>query len=300
MTALLIDTSSVFFRAHHALPPLTTSSGEHTAALYGFSSLLLKLLREEAPTSVAFARDLPTPTFRHERFAEYKAGRPPVPDALRTQWKHLDALIAAFGVPSHALAGFEADDALATLNLNLTNSAENVLIVSGDRDLMQVVGPLTTLLFIGARGQKPEKIDAEKIMARYGIAPAQMPMWLALVGEAADNLAGVAGIGAKTASKLVAQFGSAENLIAHLDVVMPPKTRTALEAAKERLLLNENLATLRTDLNLSAPWALPVTPVALANVREVFDALELKSLVKRLDALKNRRIVPKVDQLRLF
>lgn len=130
MTALLLDTSSLFFRAHHALPPMTTSSGEPTRALYGFSSLLLKLCREEAPTGIAFARDTAKPTLRHEEYAEYKAGRPPMPDELRSQWPRLDQLIAALGVPSHEAEGYEADDVLATLATQLEAGGEDVVVVS--------------------------------------------------------------------------------------------------------------------------------------------------------------------------
>ncbi len=279
---------------------MTTASGEQTAALYGFSSLLLKLLREEKPSSVAFARDLPQPTFRHERYAEYKAGRPPVPDAMRTQWAHLDALIEALDVPSHAAPGFEADDVLASLTYQLNKRAENVLIVSGDRDQLQMIGPHAQLLFVGARQQKPEKIDPKKVEQRYGISPSQMPMWSALVGEIADNLRGVDGIGAKTASKLVAKYGSAKNLIANLESVTPPKIREALREASERVATNEELATLRSDLDLPEPLTKPITSVALAHARAIFEKLEFRSLIARLDKLEQSATKPAARQMKLF
>lgn len=287
MNALLLDTSSLFFRAHHALPPMNTSTGEPTAALYGFSVLLLKLLRELRPDGVAFARDLPAPTFRHAEYTEYKAGRPPVPDALRTQWRRLDELIAAFGAPTHAVAGFEADDVLATLARRLTerDADASVTIVSGDRDIFQLTTPRVRAHFVGARGQKPETLDAAAVEARYGVPPKSLPALFALVGEAADNLIGVAGVGMKTASKLVARYQTTNELIAHLDEVTPIKLRESLAAAADRVVMNEGLARLRDDLALSDPLVDVITPENRAAVKSVFAELEFKSLVARIDAL---------------
>lgn len=286
-TNLLVDTSSVFFRAHHALPPMNTRAGEPTAALYGFSTLLLKLLRELRPGALAFARDLPAPTFRHERYEAYKAGRPPMPDALRTQWRRLDELIAAFGVPSHGASGFEADDVLATLAARLAAGGEEVTLVSGDRDLFQTIGPRVRVLFVGARGQKPETVDEAVVRTRYGVAPNALPMLSALVGEGPDNLVGVTGVGVRTASKLVTQFGSVASLLAGLETVTPPKIREALREAAPRLVLNEDLARLRADVALGeGPLVGPVDDAAIDRIRAVFEALEFKSLAARLDALR--------------
>src|SRR5262245_23558645 len=132
---LLLDTYSLLFRAHHALPPMTTTRGEPTAALYGFSTLLLKLLREQAPRALAFALDSPAPSFRHQAYDAYKAGRPPLPDPLRPQLHEVRALIAATGAPSFAAPGFEADDVLATLAREARAGSAPALVVSGDRDL---------------------------------------------------------------------------------------------------------------------------------------------------------------------
>lgn len=285
-SALLFDTSSLFFRAHHALPPMSTSFGQPTAALYGFSVLLLKLLRELRPDGLAFARDLPRPTFRHTAYAEYKAGRPPMPDALRAQWSRLTALIDALGVPSHALEGFEADDVLATLARSLDMQGARVTIVSGDRDLLQTVGPSVQVLFVGARGKKPELFDAEKVQERYGVPPSGMPMRSALVGEAADNLVGVAGVGPRTASKLIERHRSARALYASLESVEPIALRESLRGARERVLANEDLARLRADLPLESPLVLPLQDAAIDEVGRLFESLEFKSLQPRLHALR--------------
>jgi DNA polymerase-1 len=286
-SALLLDTSALFFRAHYALPPMNTSTGEPTAAMYGFSALLLKLLREEKPGGIAFARDLPQPTFRHERYREYKAGRPPVPDAMRPQWARLDALIDGLGVPSLSVRGFEADDVLATAAKRLSAAGTRVTIVTGDRDLFQVISPLVRVLYVGARGQKPESMDAAAVEARYGLTPAELPMLSALIGESADNLVGVTGVGSKTAVKLVRQYGSAARLIAELGSVNPPKIRDAIREASERVLMNEELARLHADLDLGeGALAAPLDASSFASLRALFETLEFKSLAARLSALE--------------
>lgn len=267
---------------------MQTKSGEPTSALYGLCVLLLKLLREESPAAIAFARDLPAPTFRHEIHAEYKSGRPPVPDALRTQWKRLGEILAALDVPVHAHAGFEADDVLASLAKRL-GATDDVLVVSGDRDLFQTIGPRVRVLFLGARGQKPTKVGEAEIRARYGLAPSALPSFFALVGEQADNLEGVAGVGAKTATKLVAEHGSIASLVSNLERVAAPKLRDALESAKDRILQNESLARLRDDLPLAQPLAGPVTEDAIDALGEVFATLEFTSLVARLAKIKSGR-----------
>lgn len=286
MTVVLVDTSSVFLRAFHALPPMNTSTGEPTSAVYGTAVLLLKVLREERPSGLAFARDLPKPTFRHRAFDAYKAGRPALPDSLRPQWKRLDQLVAATGAPSHSAEGFEADDVLATSTRRLVARGEQVIVVTGDRDLYQVVGPSARVLFLGARGKKPEMVDEAVVRARYGVAPAAMPTWAALVGEAADNLPGVPAVGAKTASRLVSTYGDAKGILANLDSVTPARTREAIALARDALLRDEDLATLRTEVDLGdRPLVAPFEGEAVSAVRGLFEELEFKSLVTRLDAL---------------
>lgn len=285
-SALLLDTNALLFRAQYALPPMQTRSGEPTAALYGFSALLLKLLREERPDGIGFARDLPAPTFRHRRYPDYKAGRPRAPDALRPQWVRLDALIAGLGVPAMAVVGFEADDVLATAARRLAAAGTQVKIVTGDRDLFQVIGPLVRVIFVGARGQKATTLDEAAIVARYGVAPARLPMLSALVGEAADNLVGVSGVGPRTASRLAQRYGTVDNLLADIDAVAPAKLRDALRAATDRLRMNEELARLRDDVDLgNGPCAAPLGPHAFTHLRALFADLEFASLEARLAAL---------------
>jgi DNA polymerase-1 len=284
--AVLFDTYSMLFRAFHALPPFSTSRGEPTSGLYGLCSLFLRVMREHRPRAFAFALDAPARTFRAERDASYKAGRPRTPTPLSEQIARLPAVLAAFEAPCFCAPGFEADDVLATLAERLARAGQRPLVVSGDRDLLQLVGPETGVLFIGARGQAPVLFDEAAVERRFEVRPAELPAFAALVGEAADNLPGVPGVGERTAAKLVREHGSVRALYANLAGVKPEKLRETLAAHGERALLNEELATLRRDVPLAdGPLAAPLTEAARARLTRLFEELEFKSLLPRLAAL---------------
>ena len=280
---LLIDTNSLFFRAFHGLPPMNTTTGVPTSAVYGFSTLVLKLLREETPKGIAFARDAKVATFRHLEYSDYKAQRDPVPSTLSSQFGLLDRLLEALDLPTFTVPGFEADDVLATLARELSANAEDVRLVSGDRDLFQTLGPSVDILFVGRRQQKPIIYDAAAVEARFGVAPQRLPSYMALVGDPSDNLPGVPGVGPRTAAKLLAQHRDISALIEHLDEVTPPTLRDALRDATERIRQNERLA--RLDAAVPLPpeprYALP-SPEAIERVRALFSELEFKSLLARL------------------
>ena len=289
---LLIDTHALLFRAFFALPPMTTKAGRPTSALYGLSVMLLKLLREERPSGLAFALDAAQPTFRHVKSPSYKSHRPPVPSALRSQLDALPDLLAALGAPAFVAPGFEADDILATLARELSSgssasaSASDVRIVTADRDLFQLARDGVDILFVGARGQKPILYDHAALVARYGLEPAQLPSLTALVGDAADNLPKIPGVGAATAKKLVLRFGDMRGLIGGLDGVSPPTLRTTLAAAADQLLATESLARLRDDVPLGPGRRVaPIGTEAWTRLRALFVAWEFSSLLKRLDEL---------------
>jgi DNA polymerase-1 len=285
--ALLVDTYSVFFRAYHALPSMNTTSGEPTSALYGFSAALLKELREHHPTGLAFAVDAPQKTFRHEQYAPYKAGRDAVPEPLRAQFARLRELLAAFEVPVFRVPGVEADDLLATLARSLRERNTPALVLSGDRDLLQVARGSTRVVFLGARGQKPTLYDAERVERRFAVPPEQLPTWVALVGDPSDNLPGMPGVGPRTASKWVRQFTNITQLLARIDEVRPVRLGEQLSRQRAQLLLNEELAALRTDVPLGeGPLVGRVSSQALARLRALFGELEFKSLLPRLAALE--------------
>jgi DNA polymerase I len=284
--ALLVDTYSLFFRAHHALPPMNTASGQPTSALYGFCTALLKELRERRPGTLAFAVDAPFATFRHEAYAGYKAQRERAPDALAQQFAPLRELLAAFGVPVFEVRGFEADDLLATLASELRQVQAPALVMSGDRDLLQLAHGGVQVLFLGARGQAARVYDEAAVQARFSVASQQLPSWAALVGDPSDNLPGTPGVGARTAAKWVQTYGNINNLLAHQAELAPARLRPVIEAHAEQLRQNERLATLRADVPLGpAPHLGGLLPEAIENLRRMFRDLEFRSLEARLNAL---------------
>jgi len=286
---LLIDTHSLFIRAFFALPEMTTSAGLPTSALYGLSVLVLKLLREERPLGVAFALDAGQPTFRHARSAAYKAGRAPLAAPLRAQFALLPRLLDALGAPRFVAPGFEADDILATLAHGLSAEGTSARVVSGDHDLFQVIDQRVDVLFVGARGQPPKRYDLAAVTARYQLRPEQLPTLAALLGDVTDNLPKVAGIGERTAQALVARFGDARGLLARLEEVTPPRVRLALAGAAAQILETEQLARLRRDVPLPAgPRHAAIDGEHLLQARALFDELEFRSLVDRVDRLGAR------------
>ena len=284
MGILLLDGYSLFFRAFHALPEMTTSSGQPTNALYGFSALLLKLLREERPTAVALARDLPGKTFRHEQYEDYKAGRPRLAPALVSQLELFEPLVEAFGFPCFGAPGFEADDVLATLATRCAAKGAPVVIVSGDRDLLQLVDGSTEVLFVGQRGKAPIRYDRVAVEARFGIPPERLPAYMALVGDGSDNIPKVKGIGAAKASALIGRFGTISELIEGLDSI-EPRLRALLSSHQAQILQSEWLARLRRDVPLPDLEPVPFTGAARERTQELFEAWEFKSLLPRLAAL---------------
>jgi DNA polymerase-1 len=286
MRILLLDSHSLFFRAFHALPAMNMRDGTPTQALYGFSVLLLKLLREQRPAGVALARDLPEPTFRHAQYPAYKAGRARAPSPLRAQLALLPELVEALGFPLFAAPGFEADDVLATLAREFARRGAAVLLVSGDRDLLQLVDAQTEVLFVGQRGRPHVLYDRAAVEARFGLAPAQLPSYVALIGDSSDNVPKLSGVGEVTARQLIARFGSIAALLAQLDQVENTRLRALLHENAAQLRQSEQLVRLCDDVPLAqAIEARPFDAAARARVRALFERWEFSSLLPRLDKL---------------
>jgi len=286
LVVLLLDALSLAYRAFFALPDMRTTHGEPTGALYGLSALLLKLLREQRPKGGAFALDHPRATFRHAAFAGYKASRPPAPTPLGRQLARLPALLAAFGFPVFAVAGFEADDVLATLARELSRAGEAPLVVSGDLDMLQcAVGPARVHV-VGRGATAGRTYDSAAVWARFGVAPGELPDWKALAGDVTDEIPGVPGVGGKRAAALVRTFGGISGLLARLPEVQPDSLRAAIEARRADLGLWRDLALLRDDVPLPAgPRFAPFTGGRHAGLRALFEELEFRSLLPRLDQL---------------
>jgi DNA polymerase-1 len=283
--ALLLDTFSLFFRAFFALPPMSTTRGEPTSALYGLSVLLLKLLREHPGAELCFALDTGRPTFRHREFLPYKAERAPAPTPLVEQLRRLDELLERTGGVTLGSPGFEADDVLATVAANLRAQGRPTRVVSGDRDLLQLAFGSVKVEFVGRRGKDAVTYDEAAVMERFGVPPWRLPSFVALVGDPSDNLPSVPGIGPVTAKKLLKDRESVAELL-EPGAELPPRIAEILRSHAPQMLQTEQLARLRVDAPLPRPPHL-ATPSAshLLALREWFEALEFKSLLPRLDKL---------------
>ena len=283
---VLLDVFSLVYRAFFGLPPMVTTRGEPTGALYGFSTLVLKLLRERRPRGIAAALDAPAATFRHAAFAGYKANRPRAPTPLGQQLRRLPELLDAFGASSFTVPGFEADDVLATLARELAGAGETSLVVTGDLDALQCAGARTRVFVVGRGATAGRLYDEAAIWTRFGVTPAELPDWKALAGDVTDEIPGVPGVGSRRASQLVRRFGGVDGLLRSTDEISPAALREAIAARAGDLPLWRDLARLRDDVPLPEGKRFGVFDAAArARTRALFEGLEFRSLLPRLDAL---------------
>jgi len=283
---LLLDAFALVYRAFFALPAMVTSRGEPTGALYGFSVLLLKLLRERRPKGISAGLDAPAATFRHAAFAGYKASRPRAPTPLGQQLRRLPALLDAFGATSFSVPGFEADDVLATLARELAGAGERPLVVTGDLDALQCARDSTRVYVVGRGATAGRLYDEAAVWERFSVTPAELPDWKALVGDVTDEIPGVPGVGPQRAAQLVRRFGDVAGVLAGLNEIKPPALRDAIAARAGDLALWKDLARLRDDVPLPARARFGAfDATARARLRTLFEELEFRSLLPRLDAL---------------
>jgi DNA polymerase-1 len=282
----LIDGNSLVYRAFFALPEsIATSTGEPTNAIFGFASMLVKLITEYGATPTIVAWDAGT-SGRTETYPAYKAQRQSRPDLLREQWPAFEPLVEAFGYRNARLDGFEADDVIATIAQRAIEEGIAVSIVTGDRDAFQLIdeGGLVTVMAT-ARGITETKLyDRAAVIERYGIAPEQIPDFYGLKGDTSDNIPGVPGIGEKTAAELLQTFGSLESLLERTDEVSGAKRRENLVAHREDAIVSKRLATMQRDLALEISLAdvLAAEPDMVA-LRETFRRYELRDPLRRLE-----------------
>jgi len=283
-TLLLLDGHSLAYRAFHALPVenFTTSSGQPTNALYGFTSMLLNLLRDLNPTHIAVAFDVSRKTFRTEKFPEYKATRSKTPDEFRSQMALLHEIIEALGLTHIEREGYEADDVIATLTKRAVAEGFRVEICSGDRDSFQLVSSEVTVLYPKKGVSELAVMTPESVEEKYGLTPAQYPDFAALRGDPSDNLPSIPGVGEKTATKWIADYGSLSALIAKVDQV-PGKVGQALREHIPQVLLNRDLTQLDSDVPLPKDLSnLLRRDIDYPKIRELFDLLEFRTLKERL------------------
>jgi len=281
-TVVLLDTNGLIYRAFYALPYLTTATGRPTNAVYGLTAMVLKVLEEEKPAYIGAAFDRPAPTFRHKQFKAYKAHREAMPEDLRPQMALSKDVLNALRIPIFETDGFEAEDVIATIAAQALERGLNALIVSGDLDTLQLVRPGVRVM-VTSRGISDTVVyDEAKVRERYGFDPPQLPDYKSLRGDSSDNIPGVPGIGEKTASALIQQFGSVEALLDHVDQA-PQKARAALAAARDQVLQSKQLATIVANAPIEIDWeALRRREPDRDRVEPLFRDLEFRVFLDRL------------------
>ena len=284
---LLLDGNALVHRAYHAIPPLSSPSGEPTNATFGFTSTLLKVLDDFEPQYAAVAWDIGR-TFRHEQFPEYKATRVAMPDDLRMQLDRVRDVVAAFDLPSKYLEGYEADDVLAALSKKAVEQGLDVIIVTGDTDTLQLVAPHVRVLLSGRKFTDTKMYDEAAIRDRYALQPKQLVDFKSLKGDVSDNIPGVPGVGKVTATRLLQEFNSVENLYQHIEEVQP-KLRSKLESNEATVRRGKELIRLVTDLPIDLDLdSSRLSAVDRSKVVALFRELGFHSLLKRLPKAAQR------------
>jgi len=246
---VLMDGYSILNRAFYGIPELTNSAGLHTNAVYGFCNIMLKILEEEQPQYLAVAFDVKAPTFRHQMYPEYKGTRKPMPQELHEQVPLMKELLHAMGIPTVEQAGMEADDIIGTLSVTCKKQGMDVVVVSGDRDLLQLADDHVLIRIPKTKrtGTIIENYYPADVVALYGVGPREFIDVKALMGDASDNIPGVPSIGEKTATAIIATYHSIENAYKHLAEIKPPRAQKALGEHYELAQLSKVLATIKLD-----------------------------------------------------
>lgn len=275
---LLLDSNSLMHRAYHALPNLKSGKGMYTGAIYGFLSILLRLIKEQKPTHIAAAFDLHGPTFRHEMYDKYKATRKPMDEELRQQVEPLKELIELMGIKLVSLQGYEGDDILGTLSKRFS---DDCIIVTGDRDSFQLVSP-TTKVFWTKKGVSDIEVYDEARLLEDGFTVPQFIDYKALRGDTSDNVPGIPGVGEKTARQLLEQYGSLDSILEHADEIKG-KLGYSIQTSKELALLSRELVTINCDVPVECSLEdIAFTPVYSRAVRQRLGELEINSLASRM------------------
>jgi len=295
---IIIDSNSIIHRAYHALPPLTTKKEELVNAVYGFLLVFFKAIREFQPDFIAATFDFPAPTFRHKKYKEYKAKRPPAPEELYQQIPKVKEVLEAFNVPIFEKEGFEADDIIGTIahlapKRQIIPEVETI-ILSGDLDVLQLINPKTKIYSLRKGVKDIILYDEDLVKEKYGgLMPEQLLDFKALEGDPSDNIPGVPGIGEKTAVELIKEFGSLENLYQNLEK-LKPKLKESLLLQKEQAFFSKELAEIKT--NVPIDFNLKKCQWGKYNQKKIIGILknyEFQTLIKRLPELKRQESVKK-------
>ena len=280
---LVVDGNSLMHRAFHALPLLTDEKGRYTNAVFGFLGMLLRLLKEEQPTHAAVAFDMHAPTFRHKQFEAYKAGRKATPEELRPQFDLCKQALQAMGIAIFEREGFEADDILGTLARMAQEKQAQAVLVTGDRDALQLVAPHAVVLYTKRGISDTDRMDEQAVLDKWGVTPDRVPDLKGLMGDSSDNIPGVPGVGEKTARTLLQKFGDLESVLAHAEEAGGPKLRASLKTYADQARMSRDLATIDTHIPGGFDWdALQFTYPDVQTVRPAFTDLGFVSLLKRM------------------
>lgn len=278
---VVIDGHAILHRAYHALPPLTTSKGEAVNAVYGFTSMLLRVIETLKPTHLAVAFDRPEPTFRNKLYKDYQIQRPKADDEFISQIDLVKKVVSEMGIPIFEKAGFEADDVIGTLARK--SDTDEVIIVTGDRDMLQLVDGKIGV-YMPVKGLSESKLyKSQEVEEKFGVRPSQIVDYKALVGDASDNYPGVAGIGPKTASSLLSRFKTLETIYKKMDKIESEKVKKALDDHLKSAEMAKQLAKIVCDV----PIKLDIDKCKLPNldrpnVHQLFEEFEFWSLIPRL------------------
>ena len=283
-TFVIVDGNSLMHRAFHALPPLTNEDGIYTNAVFGFLSMLLKVIGDEKPAYLAVAFDLHGPTFRHKDYSEYKAGRKPTAPELRPQFDLVRECLTAMGIRQLTCPSFEADDILGTMARRCEEAGVYALLVTGDRDSMQLVSETSHVLYTKRGVSDVVRYTPEKVLEDFGVTPSQIPDLKGLMGDASDNIPGVPGIGEKTAVKLLSTYGTIENAFDHAETDLKGKQREKMIDGRMSGLMSKKIATITRHVPLKESLE-DCRLGDLTGALPLFERLQLKSLIARMQQL---------------
>jgi len=275
---ILVDGSSYLYRAFHALPPLANSKGHPTGAIYGVINMINKLLHDQGTDHFVVIFDAPGTTFRNDLYSEYKANRPPMPDDLRPQIKPIHQIIKAMGLPLIMIKNVEADDVIGTLSKEAASNGMDVIISTGDKDMTQLVDQNITLI----NTMNDEKLDRDGVKQKFDVYPEQIIDYLTLMGDKADNIPGIPGVGAKTASKWLNKYLTLENLINKSDEISG-KIGEKFRSSLNLLPLSKKLVTIDKDLDLRlTPSDLKRVSIDTEKLKSIYKELELKTFYSQI------------------
>lgn len=285
---IIIDGNAILHRAYHALPPLTTPDGTPTGAVYGFFSMLLKIIQDQKPKYLAVTFDRPKPTFRKALFVGYQAQRPKMADDLSGQVNIVHEILQNAGIPVYEVDGFEADDVIGTIakKVEKENKKLKIIIVSGDKDMLQLVNEHTFVLAPVVGITKMVLYDKDGVVKKLGVSNNKVPDYKAIVGDPSDNYLGINGIGPKTAISLIEKYGGIEEIYKNIQKIEKDNPKLALKLAEnqETALLGIKLATIVKDVPLSFSFSgCLYAKISRKNMKKGFEKYSIKSLIKRAD-----------------